>query len=739
MTGREETLVITRAPARTGTSHALAQAGEAMRRLAAAAARGNTAVLFAEAERHLAAAAGADRVAVLLRSGGAWRAWDRLSDDGEDGAAAESIPPEAIAWERARPVSGGLFVPIRPGAVCALIDTNRTAPEDTAVVSMLACALDLALTTCERQRIASEHLDETQVLQRVATRILKSHDLEEILLLITQETKRLLAADICGILLREGDEIVMRRCVGNFSIDTASLRMRQGQGLAGRVFATHEPCRVEDYLESSVISRDFFGLAQTERVRSALGAPLLSKDEVIGVLEVWRRRQSTYTEQDTSRLVALANLTSIAIENARLYAVQKSMVQELAEANRALGGRYQGVRQLAQFQQDLVRLLLDGRNLAAIAARAAEHVDAHPAATEIPAQLAAPVKAALRQPAAMGGKAVKIASPTAPMHAHPVLIGGELVGLVAVVGKQELDDATELAIGQVAMAAALFHVEQRAASRARAETLEALLWDLLEGSDTIRRAALDRAREMRVDLDGKLRVILCSLEGMERLAVAEGWGAGDVDARRRLVRHVCEQPPAATSPRLVGMRGNTVAMLVPDDGTDGAERAAQKIALHIAREIAGLSVHVGASGARTDALALITAYREAKIAAEVARQRGKAGGAAFDRAGVVGMLLSLRQETDMQRLVQSTFGALLEKDERQRRVLLKTLRVFFDTNCSQQGTAKRLRVHHKTVSYRLARIGELSGLDLTSHEDRLLADLALYINELMSGERDQPV
>jgi sugar diacid utilization regulator len=311
------------------------------------------------------------------------------------------------------------------------------------------------------------------------------------------------------------------------------------------------------------------------------------------------------------------------------------------------------------------------------------------------------------------------------------------VGLVAVVGRENLDDATELAISQVAMAAALYHVEQRAASRARAETLEALLWDLLEGADALRRAALDRARQMRVDLDGRLRVFLCSLEGIEKLAADEGWGASEVDARRRLVRQICEQPQGISSPpRLIGTRGNAVAFLLRDEGADGSERAAHRIALQIAREVAGLSVHVGVSAMRDDALMLVTAHREAKIAVEVARQRGKVGGGVFDRAGVVGILLSLRQEGDMQRLVQTTFRALLEKNQRQRGVLMKTLRVFFDTNCSQQSTAKRLRVHPKTVSYRLARIGELTGLDLTSHDDRLLADLALYINELMVAERD---
>ncbi|MCW5657065.1 MAG: GAF domain-containing protein [Burkholderiaceae bacterium] len=188
---------------------------------------------------------------------------------------------------------------------------------------LCAKCVALALLTCERQRIAAQNLDEVQALQRVATRMLKCLDLDEILLHITQEAMRPLGADICGVMLRETDEIVMRRCVGNISAQTAALRMKPGQ-----VLKTQESVAVEDYLESGCISRDFFPLAEAERVRSALGAPLLGNDTVIGVLEVWRRRPSTFNAMDVDRLVALANLTSIAIENARLVASQRNALEE---------------------------------------------------------------------------------------------------------------------------------------------------------------------------------------------------------------------------------------------------------------------------------------------------------------------------------------------------------------------------------------------------------------------------
>jgi len=59
--------------------------------------------------------------------------------------------------------------------------------------------------------------------------------------------------------------------------------------------------------------------------------------------------------------------------------------------------------------------------------------------------------------------------------------------------------------------------------------------------------------------------------------------------------------------------------------------------------------------------------------------------------------------------------------------------VFFDVNCSHEAAAQRLSVHRKTISHRLSKLSELTGLDLPTHDDRLVADLSLYVYRLMSG------
>jgi DNA-binding PucR family transcriptional regulator len=62
------------------------------------------------------------------------------------------------------------------------------------------------------------------------------------------------------------------------------------------------------------------------------------------------------------------------------------------------------------------------------------------------------------------------------------------------------------------------------------------------------------------------------------------------------------------------------------------------------------------------------------------------------------------------------------------------LSAFFAANCSRQAAANQLRTHRKTVCYRLSKIKEITGLDLSRHEDRLLADLALRIQRMIGSD-----
>jgi DNA-binding PucR family transcriptional regulator len=59
------------------------------------------------------------------------------------------------------------------------------------------------------------------------------------------------------------------------------------------------------------------------------------------------------------------------------------------------------------------------------------------------------------------------------------------------------------------------------------------------------------------------------------------------------------------------------------------------------------------------------------------------------------------------------------------RVLAETAEVFLDCAGSASRAAETLRIHRQTLYYRLARISEITGLDLADGEARLLLHTSL--------------
>ena len=130
----------------------------------------------------------------------------------------------------------------------------------------------------------------------------------------------------------DGQELVSRVATGIF-VDEIGIRMGRGEGLAGRVWESGEPIVIEDYdaWDGRVAS---FPLG---RVRSLVGVPIGSGDDLIGALGVARDRtdERAFTDSEVERLQRFAQLASIALDNARLFAAAEEARQVANAASAA--------------------------------------------------------------------------------------------------------------------------------------------------------------------------------------------------------------------------------------------------------------------------------------------------------------------------------------------------------------------------------------------------------------------
>ncbi|MFT4234669.1 MAG: helix-turn-helix domain-containing protein, partial [Microbacterium sp.] len=210
-----------------------------------------------------------------------------------------------------------------------------------------------------------------------------------------------------------------------------------------------------------------------------------------------------------------------------------------------------------------------------------------------------------------------------------------------------------------------------------------------------------------------------------------GWDTATVDGVRRNVVSAMRKSTVGALLRLVSVRGEWIVGVLAIDAA--AETRAAMLSLSSAARAAvpGLEITWGVSAACTDPFAFASAHREALSALTGARRMDSGQVSLYDELGIVRILLGGTEGgADLQRFVDDVTAPLRGYDETHDGALVKTLRTFFDCDCSQRRAAEALFVHPKTLSYRLTQIGELSGLDLSSHADRVRADLALRMLQI---------
>jgi PAS domain S-box-containing protein len=125
-------------------------------------------------------------------------------------------------------------------------------------------------------------------------------------------------------------EMVLRLGTGAYT-GLVGLRMLKGEGLSGRVWETGHALAIPDYSRWEGRVR---GVA-ADPFRAVLGVPLVSGGTVYGVIGLaFSEPGRTFTEAEVTEVSRFAEVASVALDNARLYAAAQ---QELVERQRVEG------------------------------------------------------------------------------------------------------------------------------------------------------------------------------------------------------------------------------------------------------------------------------------------------------------------------------------------------------------------------------------------------------------------
>lgn len=187
----------------------------------------------------------------------------------------------------------------------------------------------IARDITERERVEKR----LAALQKVTDSALAHLSLDDLLAESLERIREVLSVDTVAILLlrTEGDELVAWAARGLEDEVELSVRIPVGKGFAGNIIATGQPIVIDDVSQADLYNP----LLRQKGIKSLLGVPLFVEGRATGVLHVGKLESAHFTDEDVRLLQLVADRIALAIENARLYEVEKTARAMAEDANRA--------------------------------------------------------------------------------------------------------------------------------------------------------------------------------------------------------------------------------------------------------------------------------------------------------------------------------------------------------------------------------------------------------------------
>jgi DNA-binding PucR family transcriptional regulator len=473
-----------------------------------------------------------------------------------------------------------------------------------------------------------------------------------------------------------------------------------------------------DRRQRAEMGRQVDGLPPTGGPLDGLGSnwafafTLRSPRESLGFLAVQAGGEPSAEEQFLLR--TLAQQTGVALVNARMAQRDRERAAELSQVNEALATGLADLRHTLEIHSRLNEVALSGRGQQALAdavheltgfdvavedrygnLRAWAPGDApepYPKATPGTRNRFMRALSSDRRPQRHGDRLAALASPRS-----------DVMGVVAILDPEQR--AGEFDRLTLEYAATVLAVElARLASTAEAELRVSrdLVEELLAGVDD-EAAAIQRGQALGLDLERPRRAVVAHCQG-------QGPGA---EQFLQVVTRVARERGAG--PLIVG-RGESVVLLADHD------LDCRSLAGDVTAAIGEGACRVAIGGICRRPSEFARSYREAQLAMNLQANGAGPDVFAWESLGIYGILATAEDVARLEQFVQSQLGALLGYDAHKSTELVETLFHYLESGLT--AASEKLILHRNTLKYRLQRIQELSGHDLSDRGARFNLQLA---------------
>lgn len=172
-------------------------------------------------------------------------------------------------------------------------------------------------------------MDVEALLVEVSDVLNTTLELDTLLHRVAEVVKRVIDYEVFAILLlnERTQELRFRFQIGHQPEVVNKIRVKIGEGVTGRAVKERRAILVND------VARETEYIKAVAHVRSELAVPLITKNRVIGVIDIEAPQPGYFKEEHARLLTLIASRIAVSIENARLYSRVLRQANTLALLN----------------------------------------------------------------------------------------------------------------------------------------------------------------------------------------------------------------------------------------------------------------------------------------------------------------------------------------------------------------------------------------------------------------------
>ncbi len=169
-------------------------------------------------------------------------------------------------------------------------------------------------------------MQKISILYDASQAVLSTFELDEVLQQILTIARDYFHLQNVAILLRDKDELYVRCQVG-WDDGHDQVRLPIGTGITGAAAQQKRPIYAAD------VRKDARYILSAKNTRSELAVPLMVRDHVVGVLDCQSENLNHFDSETTDLLALFSTQASMALQNARLYSLERHRASQLEAIN----------------------------------------------------------------------------------------------------------------------------------------------------------------------------------------------------------------------------------------------------------------------------------------------------------------------------------------------------------------------------------------------------------------------